>query len=204
MEWIARQYGMKMPPDFITPGYCDPAIEPGTGDPSDRDKTEDCYTSTPFTNTIQNRKCDFALTKETFGVDKCVKSSTDGFEGLRFVCVTKDQSNGKIRTESCSNNCKGVEESAIAIASTIITAASAITGSQMLAPFTMAAGALLGNTYMNSFPCTTPDCRCRNRLLRRNCKKRAKLEEQDIERIGSKDDPKEDTGFFSKLFKIFF
>lgn len=81
---------------FSTPGYCDPAIEPGTGDPSDRDKTEDCYTSTPFTNTIQNRKCDFALTKDTFGVDKCVKSSTDGFEGLRFVCVTQDQSNGKI------------------------------------------------------------------------------------------------------------
>jgi len=142
---------MTLPYGFREPDYC--ANNEGTGDINDRNK-EDCLTAMPQ---VPREKCDWTMTKKLLFLDRCSRTSTEEVEALRFQCAT---SSGDV--QHCSNNCIGVTETAIIVGGGLIVSAAAFSGTSLIAPFTVAATALLGNMYMNREVGTCPDvCRLR-------------------------------------------
>lgn len=83
----------------------------------------------------------------------------------------------------CSNNCKGVEETAIIVGGGVLAAASVISGTSMLAPFSAAGMGLLGMAAMNrgqNCPevCKTELGEC---IRGRTCQKLKQLAELNID-----------------------
>ena len=103
LEWVADQYNMTVPGYQTKPSCNGLNVRAGTGDPTDKDRT-DCLTKS-------GTKCDFTGDKNPSGnnsidgvvYDRCKLYAQEGYAYIMNVC--KDTTG---TMAACKNNCIGV------------------------------------------------------------------------------------------------
>ena len=132
LDWIANQYGLRMPDDFKKPSSCSES----KGNIHDLQK-KSCRASGDFIKTsldisneypfLQNSSrftyCDF--TQKNW--EQCELFAQEGYAYNLYQC--KDKSN---QTVICANNCKGVDPNAVVVGGTALAAAATISGLTLL------------------------------------------------------------------------
>lgn len=160
LDWIANQYGLRMPADFKKPATCSKS----KGVISDLEQNL-CRASGDFleplpgvASTVQGPRytyCDFTQA----GWEKCKLFAQEGFAYNLYQC--KDRFN---KTVVCANNCKGVDPNSVVVGGTALAAAAAIGGLGLFAPaLPVGLGlALMGGVAVAGRQCPPLSCRVRN------------------------------------------
>ena len=126
MDWIADQYEMRMPSDYIKPEACSDQNYPapasmnriigGSGNIEDINK-DDCNAKFDYYNDkgmhVTLSKCAFNYTLEGTNQTTKAKCQLDGSEGFSYNIYQCEDKTGNLGT--CANNCRGVNPNSILI-----------------------------------------------------------------------------------------
>jgi hypothetical protein len=170
LDWVSKQYGMKMPRSFTKPTSCGVSH----GDRNDLDKEVCKGMKFWVTGGLVVKDCDFTFEGEVFGFpfrkyDTCQPYSylnrdtstilPNITNSYHYFCVESERGTFL----NCANNCKGVDPNSMAIGGAALLAASAVGGIGTLLPVVGAGGlavAGVGGLMANSF-CLPFMCRAR-------------------------------------------
>jgi len=165
LDWIANQYGLRMPANFKKPSTCSDS----RGDIKDIDKKvcrasgEILTQNLPFASSVRFTYCDFTqkvwdnLTQKFTDWDECRLYAQEGFAYNLYQCKDRDNT-----TVICANNCKGVDPNAVVIGGTAFVAASSFTALSFLAttlPLWIGPAAVGG--WVATGQCPPTECRTR-------------------------------------------
>jgi len=163
MDWIASQYGLKMPESYKKPDSC--TLEKGNKNDIDQHFCKGLLIKK--NETLKESFCDWTK-KDNNSItwDKCRLFSQEGYAYNLHQCMDKDNN-----TLLCANNCKGVDPNAVVVGGTAVLAAAAIAGSSYLLPAVGLAGGVALGGPMALGMCPVFRCRangkcCMLRLVR--------------------------------------
>ena len=170
MDWIAEQYGLRLPPGFTIPTSC----WTPSGDRNSANNTQ-CLSRAIRFNETSNKpeRCRF-----TPGFDKCCLFSYDPMAKPNFNLNFYYCLNVNNEMAACANDCPGVDPNAVVVggeAALLSLAVAASVGPDLLGPVLGAgvglAGLGLGGVAMNRRPglAACPAGQCRARFSRRCC-----------------------------------
>ena len=170
MDWIAEQYGLRLPPGFTIPTSC----WTPSGDRNSANNTQ-CFSRAIRFNETSNKpeRCRF-----TPGFDKCRLFSYDPMAKPNFNLNFYYCLNVNNEMAACANDCPGVDPNAVVVggeAALLSLAVAASVGPDLLGPVLGAgvglAGLGLGGVAMNRRPglAACPAGQCRARFSRRCC-----------------------------------
>ena len=168
LDWVAKQYGMKMPATFTKPSACGVSH----GDRDDINK-EVCKGRMLKGGSSVVKDCDFTFQGATAGFpsmkydtckpykylflekDETLPQNTNSYH---YYCADK---NGDLL--NCANNCKGVEPNSMAFGGAAFLTASAIGGISTLSGAVGAGGlAVIGGGFVANAMCLPWQCRARS------------------------------------------